>query len=232
MLLSLDTPLIRKIALMASNRALLSTCKEILNATTLRDRTLMAVRETKLDPNTALMKAVAAGVNVGTIEFLLDHAWVDESLSLDSTFIIACKHGHLHIVQHLMDAGADVHAKDHTGFLLACSSGHDAVVQFLLDAGADVSIRDCEALMLACMYGHLAVVERLLEAGADVHAQYNKPLLRAYLNGHHEIIKCLLEAGAYMHPPNNMVIMYAKRYPTKLKLLQAAEKAEAILRGR
>ena len=48
----------------------------------------------------------------------------------------------------------------------AALSGDIADVRMLLDAGADVHARDADALRLAAYYGHAEVVRMLLDAGA------------------------------------------------------------------
>ena len=53
----------------------------------------------------------------------------------------ACKHGYIHIVQFLIEKGADIEAKDknqNTPLYFASSKGHDPVVQYLIDHGAKI----------------------------------------------------------------------------------------------
>ncbi len=76
------------------------------------------------------------------------------------------------IVQALLDAGADVNAKDNNGetaLIQAASTGHTETVQALLDAGADVDAEgafEMTALMWAKRKGHTEIVELLKKAGA------------------------------------------------------------------
>ena len=74
--------------------------------------------------------------------------------------ILASQNGHKDIVQWLLDAGADVNAKDTyswTALMSASSNGHKDIVRLLLDAGVDVNAKSnggWTALMYASHYGH------------------------------------------------------------------------------
>ena len=67
----------------------------------------------------------------------------------------AASHDHAPIVRLLLEAGAEVDARDYLGstaIMGAVSSGHAQVVQLLLDAGAQKDLHDGDgrtALMLA-----------------------------------------------------------------------------------
>ena len=92
--------------------------------------------------------------------------------------MFAANSGHLHTLQFLLDASAEVDAHggfdDWTALIWASQNGHADAVQVLLDAGAEVDARDNEnwtALMLAAGGGHEDSVESLLGAGADIDAR-------------------------------------------------------------
>ena len=56
----------------------------------------------------------------------------------------------------------------------ACANGHVDIVRLLLEARADVNAKDVEgttALMLASGLGYAEVVTLLVQAGADLNAQ-------------------------------------------------------------
>jgi len=87
--------------------------------------------------------------------------------------------GDLAQVKALLNAGADVNAKDELGWtplMKACFNddvdhGFPEVAQTLIDAGADIEaqiVYGTRALMLAAGRGEAGVVDVLLKAGADV----------------------------------------------------------------
>jgi hypothetical protein len=161
MLVCLDPLLIRKIAMMACNTALLSTCKEIFNATTLSDRILIAMRETDRVPGTALNRASNAGAKVEIIQFLLNTVTVfdKDGQYVGVAFCSACSQGHLRIVKCFLEAGANVHFRDDNALMVACRNGRIAVVDHLLNAGADVSAQNNWAFVCAKRYP--SIVKRL-----------------------------------------------------------------------
>ncbi|OJI79400.1 hypothetical protein ASPTUDRAFT_78790 [Aspergillus tubingensis CBS 134.48] len=80
--------------------------------------------------------------------------------------------GHLAIVRWLVDAGADIHARDHgywTPLVLSARGGHLEVMRFLLQRGADSTIPTapdgCSALCWAARLSRFEYVRYLLDAG-------------------------------------------------------------------
>ena len=120
------------------------------------------------------------------------------------------------IVQILVDAGADVNAKDGVfgnPLLLAAFFGDSAdVVQILVDAGADVHARSAdgntllyEAIALgndAFFFGdeerYRAIVQILLDTGADVNARDSEgnPVLYKAFFWDADVVRSLVDAGA------------------------------------
>ncbi len=193
-MLCLDTYLILRIAMMACNTALLTSCKEICGMTTMYDRILMAIEENNLDPKTALVKAIHAGAEIETLQLILDHTSFDASY-LGDLLVKACKCGLYQVADVLLKAGADVSAQNYMGLIMACLKGHYQVVDVLLKAGADVHAHDDMGLLIACRHGRYEVVEVLLNAGADVHADNDKAFEIATEEGFTSILELLRDAA-------------------------------------
>jgi len=75
--------------------------------------------------------------------------------------IDAAKNGHLDVVKHLVENGADVHAAGDEALGWAAESGHLDVVKYLIENGADVHADDDYVLGWASRNGHLDVVKYL-----------------------------------------------------------------------
>jgi ankyrin repeat protein len=149
-----------------------------------------------------------------------------------SILLVASYFGHEAVVRRLLEADADVEAKDvfsRTPLSWAAKNGHEAVVRLLLEAEADVEAKDPRLgwtpLSWAAKKGHEAVVRLLLEAEADVEAKDwlgRTPLLWAAKNGHEAVVRLLLEAEADVE---------AKDRFSRTPLSEAAKKEhEAVVR--
>jgi len=117
----------------------------------------------------------------------------------------AASTGKLKLVQALLDASAELDARDNTNrtpLHWAAIHGHLKVVQTLLVAGANKNAIDNSGdvpLHWAAMHGHSAVVQALIAAGANVNARNplgDTPLHNAAIDGHLEVVKILIAAGA------------------------------------
>ena len=105
------------------------------------------------------------------------------------------------IVKMLIDAGADVNAKNsygNTPLDLAVRYGHADVVNLLIDAGADVNAKDLDAwtpLHVASLYGNIKIIKVLIDFGADVDAKDKYGWTPAHwAHGNEKIINLLLAA--------------------------------------
>jgi uncharacterized protein len=147
------------------------------------------------DPNaplpggeTPLMTAARTGT-AGAITALLAHgARVDgkDDRRGQTALMWAAAEGHAAIVQDLVEAGADIHARVPSGFtplLFAVRSGRIDAVRVLLRAGADVNET-------------VPVEGRRRGYGGRVPPAGATPLLIAVTNAHYELASILLDAGA------------------------------------
>jgi cytohesin len=102
----------------------------------------------------------------------------------------AARDGDLAGVQELLDAGADVNAKDNDGWTplhIAASKNHREIVELLIAKGADVNAAGESSsvfiwqggftpLHYAAVNGHKEIVELLISKGADVNAKADNGL--------------------------------------------------------
>ena len=118
----------------------------------------------------------------------------------------------------------------------AVRRGDASELRTLLDAGADVDARDKygqTALMIAAQRGHADVVRALLAAGAalDHTAKYElTAVMRAVINGHVEIVRLLVEAGADLAIRGSGAPGFAGRTAFDLADAQGRADLTAILR--
>jgi ankyrin repeat protein len=93
---------------------------------------------------------------------------------LNAEWRSAVKAGDVRALEALLDAGADVDAKDEhgqTALMNAARDGHTPVVRLLVERGADLNHTakfNLSALMLAVINGRDAIVGVLVDAGADL----------------------------------------------------------------
>jgi len=89
----------------------------------------------------------------------------------------AADNGDVEKVRALLDAGANVNARNNygeTALMRTALNGHAEVAALLIDAGADVDAKDDyggTALMWAAWRGNAEEVKLLIDAGADVDAK-------------------------------------------------------------
>ncbi|KAJ3077268.1 hypothetical protein HDU98_004230 [Podochytrium sp. JEL0797] len=99
-----------------------------------------------------------------------------------------------------------VSLRDSEAFRDACRFNHIDIVEILIGAGANVHARADEALRLSACSGNSAMVSVLIKNGATVSALQNAPLFGAIDRGHETIVTSLLEAGADPNIPMNGVV--------------------------
>ena len=122
----------------------------------------------------------------------------------------AAEGGHGEIVELLIAAGADLHARTvpmlggggWTPLHSAARQGHREIVELLISNGSDVNSKDStgkSSLHDAALEGHKEIVELLIIKGADLNTEsgyYGTPLHVAAGIGHEEIVELLIANGA------------------------------------
>ena len=135
-------------------------------------------------------------------DVLIAHRLTDCRAENGSTpFLNACQEGHAEVVTLLMDAGADINAKNKSGrnaLMLASRYGYLPVVEILFgQGGVDLHDREIDgrnAFMLASRKGHLPVVQFLWDKGPDLETRDSSDrtaLELASIHGHANVVEFL-----------------------------------------
>ncbi|PNH11163.1 Ankyrin repeat domain-containing protein [Tetrabaena socialis] len=110
----------------------------------------------------------------------------------------ACVHGRKEAVDALLQAGADLAAKEMDGYTAlhtASSHGRKEVVEVLLRAGAEIAAKTNDGKTALHVAGTKAVVEALLQAGSDVAAKTDNSKTALHFAPTKEVVEALLLAG-------------------------------------
>ncbi len=128
------------------------------------------------------------------------------------------------IAKRLVDAGADVNAKDSMGqspLEMAVKYASPKMVRMLIEAGADVNASSVYGTVLQAA-GKIEIAKLLIEAGADVNAGKSmSPLARAAKHGNIPLIELLVKHGAELSGDEQPPIHWAGK-PEVAKALIAA----------
>lgn len=151
----------------------------------------------------------------------------------------AAERGDLPTLQALLDAGADLDAKDAAGWtplLRAAKGGHLKALQLLLDRGAGLHACSPRSggniLHLVAHEGHAELVPFLVARGADVNHADDRgmtPVQRAVLKNRPEVLRRLLEAGADPNlglermKPLSTAVTFRRRELVRLLLAHGAD---------
>jgi len=116
---------------------------------------------------------------------------------------IASEYGHLHVVNELLNRGANIEAQDDeagTALFLAAGNNHLDVVKELLNRGANVNARKYGStpLYFAAVKNSLNVVKELLDKGAIISQGGDRlqALHGAVVKNNVDVIEELLDRGA------------------------------------
>ena len=136
----------------------------------------------------------------GSITLLLSVAIVNAQ-TLNEALISAAEQGVTEKVLQLLDAGADINARDEQGrtaIMAATHSNHPGVVKALIEAGADVNIQDHRRdnpFLYAGAEGLLEILKLLIDADADTQLTNRfggTALIPAAERGHVAVVQELL----------------------------------------
>ncbi|KAF6811199.1 hypothetical protein CSOJ01_05878 [Colletotrichum sojae] len=119
---------------------------------------------------------------------------------------IAAREGHVDVVKHLLEAGANIEQSNvfgSTPLFIASDWGKDAIVRLLLQKGADVEAKSdihgrCTPLLCAAARGHIKCIKVLIDHGADIRAVNDRgstALMLASEHDHKEAVKQLMKCG-------------------------------------
>lgn len=158
-----------------------------------------------------LLDAVRSG-DLAQVRLVIGQADLEARDSQGRTALLLATHAdNVEIARALIDAGADVNARDgikDTPFLYAGAEGRDEILKLILATGkaklGDTNRYGGIALIPAAHHGHPSTVAILLDAGLDVDHVNNlgwTALLEAVILGdggpiYQEIVGLLVDAGA------------------------------------
>ncbi len=163
---------------------------------------------TQLDSYRLFFNAIFSGDYDNVVKYIEDN--VNSTYFYGSSPLIeAIQSNHFHIVQFLLDSGADIDYKwafqgNTTPLHIASKLGHKEIVQLLINYGADPNMSDdfYNPLVQALNFEHLQVAKILLDAGSDPNVIYGQdvtPLIWACMFGRIEVVKLLLSYGANIY---------------------------------
>lgn len=153
----------------------------------------------------AISRQLAAGLNPDAV---IDGA---SGRAKQTPLMLAAMGGHVRACETLIEAGADVNARDASGqtvLMYAAGWGGSDVVRALLAAGAREDARgtdDWTPLMIAAARGSIDSLEQLIQAGADVRARnrwQQTALMLAAQSGNEDKVRRLLETSAVEDLPH------------------------------
>lgn len=129
-------------------------------------------------------------------------AAANNSLRAIEKLHIAVREGHANVLDTLLEASADVNAKnesERTPLHLAVLNGNQRAIEKLLTTGAEVSTKDLRGATPLHYAVTRRVIQRLLVANADIDARDHRgwtPLQEAAVFGFRETVEILIRNGA------------------------------------
>ncbi len=152
--------------------------------------------------------------------------------------------------ERMLQAGADVNARDEEGatlLMLAAYAGNLSLVKALIAAGADVNLQDERgwSAISRAVYnaeqnrGFVDVVQMLIDSGANIEAAISygvRPLMLAAGYGETAVVEVLQNAGADVLAKNEggftaLMMVKQKHYVDVVNLLHEAEQISGLGEG-
>ncbi|GBL81153.1 Serine/threonine-protein phosphatase 6 regulatory ankyrin repeat subunit B [Araneus ventricosus] len=119
---------------------------------------------------------------------------------------IAADSGHLNIIKHLIEKGADINSENDAGtkpIHFAAREGYKDIVQFLLDldpTGKHLTAVGQTPVHYSVLGGHIDILQFLIDRKFDINASSRKgvlPIHIAVFKNNENILKILLNQGAF-----------------------------------
>ena len=178
-----------------------------------RQRTLRIHRTTQYGGNIRDLIDAASRGDVNRVKTLVENGNIDinhpGTYKGRTALMMAAKRGYIHVVEYLVDHGADVNRTDEEGetpLLMAIMSPHEQhrepIITCLLEHGADVNHADNSGrtpLHLVSFDGTVPQAQMLMDHGADVNRRdiWGKTPLQNAVDAHSiDMIHYLVEHGA------------------------------------
>eukprot|EP00877_Chromochloris_zofingiensis_P010945 jgi/Chrzof1/6103/Cz17g09230.t1 len=149
----------------------------------------------KHNPIGGLAKLVEMGNDEG-VKLLVGEG-ADIHVGYGVALYVAAECGRLGILNFLLDKDGFSTLDLNEALCTAAVNGQQAVTKRLIEAGADLHARNELALRRAAANGQCQIVQMLLELGARIHAQNDFALRAAATSGHLDVVKLLLEQSSY-----------------------------------
>ncbi|XP_072918547.1 CARD- and ANK-domain containing inflammasome adapter protein [Hemitrygon akajei] len=149
-----------------------------------------------------LFQIVASG-DLSSLDKAIGHSDINDINAFNETLLhIAATHGHVKIIEYLLNKGAKLEVKDNKGqspLHRAAEKGHTAAAKVLLQAGAHSYALDTESktpLHLASQNNFFSVVKLMLKEEARNYKRKKSFLHMAALRDESKIAEILLKCGA------------------------------------
>jgi len=157
--------------------------------------------------------ANVVAVKAEIVQLFLQAGMAPDVKEADKTALIeASRRAYTDIALHLINAGADVNAKDNYGttpLIFAAISGSTEIMAALIDKGADVNAKDYmgRTALIEVFNSeneHTAeIIQTLIEAGADVNAKADFGNTAFIIAANTQYAKAFIDAGADVNAKND-----------------------------